>query len=116
MINVLSQVHIVSSTDAGYVSPVEILPMPKAGPRKQAKGGRQRVKTRIVADTPEKAKLLQLHLARLTKKQTRRKKPKCSVQAKSESVKVQESSESSSCDDSSSSSTTDSERMFDQFM
>ena len=68
------------------------------------------MKTRILTDTPEKAKLLELHLARSPKKQTRRKKPKCSVQAKSESVKVQESSESSSSDDSSSySSSTDSE-------
>lgn len=36
------------------LSPEEVVPYPKAGPRKTAKGGRKPGRTRILTDTPEK--------------------------------------------------------------
>ena len=40
--------------DMSYVSPLEILPVSRAGPRKLTASGRKREKTTILTDTPEK--------------------------------------------------------------
>jgi len=51
---------------AGYVSPIEILPLPKTQqPRKQT--NRKRVKTRILTDTPEKQAIERAHEERKNK-------------------------------------------------
>ncbi len=47
------------SSQPGYVSPPEILPLPKCPPRKQTK--RKRVKTAILTDIPEKQAIEKAH-------------------------------------------------------
>ena len=60
-----------SRPNEGYVSPMDIMPFPKAAQRKM-KGQRKRGKTRILTDTPEKAELERVYKER---KQKRKKKP-----------------------------------------
>ena len=42
------------SNNISYVSPSEILPLPRAGPRKLTASGRKQEKTKILTDTSEK--------------------------------------------------------------
>lgn len=59
-------------TSPGYVSPTEILPLPKSQqPRAQTK--RKRVKTRILTDTPEKQAIEMEHEKRKNKNKLKRK-------------------------------------------
>lgn len=54
--------------DMGYVSPEQILPLPK-NPEPRAQRKRKRVKTRILTDTPEKEAIQRAHEEKMKKQQ-----------------------------------------------
>ncbi|XP_051955280.1 uncharacterized protein LOC127624545 [Xyrauchen texanus] len=81
---------------AGYVSPREILPLPKCPPRTQTK--RKRVKTAILTDTPEKQAIEKVYKERQKKlagkKQNSKEKGKPKKKATKKKIIVSSSEES----------------------
>jgi len=65
---------LVVATSKQPVTPKDILPLPKAAPRKDGAPRRKRVKTAILTDTPEKERIKQERVDKLKKGKKRPKR------------------------------------------
>ena len=95
--NAESPEHNASLAKSSYVSPQELMPLRKAGPRKTTNRGRKRGSTRIITDTPVRNKIA-VATAIKNKRKSKPKRAKSLFVKRKKAKKIESSSSDSDSD------------------
>ena len=95
--NAESPEHNASLAKSSYVSPQELMPLPKAGPRKTTNRGRKRGSTRIITDTPVRNEIA-VATAIKNKRKSKPKRAKSLFVKRKKAKKIESSSSDSDSD------------------